>query len=162
MKGINAKAQRSEGARRTASSGLASSGRLSTKNYQPPATDQPLRASAIARGKRRSWSCRLARIRDWPRLAHETKYSVTALAEHCKVCVRTLQSYFLYSLKEPPRLWIKRLRMERALELLRDGSNVNETAALLAYQNHGQFSRAFKRFYGFAPTKHANARPGVR
>jgi AraC-like DNA-binding protein len=107
-------------------------------------------------------NCCLARIQDWSRLAHDTKYSVTALAEHCKVCVRTLQSFFLYSMKEPPRLWINRLRMERAIELLRDGSNVNETADLLAYQNHGQFSRAFKRFYGFAPTKHANRRPGVR
>ena len=154
MKAFNAKAQRSDVASRT--------GRLSPVNRRlPTAAPLLLRVSALKPGNP-VCSCRLSRIQNWPQRAHDTKYSVTALAEHCKVCVRTLQSFFLYSMKKPPRLWITRLRMERALELLRDGSNVNETADLLAYQNHGQFSRAFKRFYGFAPTKHANRRPGVR
>jgi len=94
---------------------------------------------------------RLYRIQNWPQLAHEAKYSVNGLAENCSVSVRTLEVFFLTVRRESPRCWLKRLRMERAVELLREGSNVNETAECLGHRDRSHFSREFKKHYGLAP-----------
>jgi AraC-like DNA-binding protein len=96
---------------------------------------------------------RLQRIQSWPRLAHEAGYSVKTLADRSGVSVRTLELFFSSAKRESPRRCLKRLRMERAIELLRDGSNVNETADLLGYHDRSHFSREFKRFYGVSPRR---------
>jgi transcriptional regulator GlxA family with amidase domain len=96
-------------------------------------------------------SARLKRIQNWPKRAHEVRYSVKALADHCGVSVRALELFFSSTRRESPSSWLKRLRMQRAIELLRDGSNVNETADCLGYRDRSHFSRQFKRHYGLAP-----------
>jgi AraC-like DNA-binding protein len=101
-------------------------------------------------------SCRLARIHNWLDLAHEANYSVAGLAVRCKVSRRTLQKYFASVMREAPHRWLRRIRMQRALELLRDGATVKETTFLLRYSDHSHFSRDFKRFYGITPSRHAD------
>lgn len=44
---------------------------------------------------------------------------------------RTSEPSFLAVSRDSPRPWLKRLRMERAIELFRDGSNMNQTADYL-------------------------------
>lgn len=97
----------------------------------------------------------LQRIRNWPQLAHEARYSVKVLAGNCGVSVRTLEIFFLLARRESPRRWLKKLRMRRAVELLCDGSNVNQTADCLAYQDRSHFSRDFKKHYGLSPKRFA-------
>jgi AraC-like DNA-binding protein len=104
-------------------------------------------------------SSHLRRIQDWPQHAHEARYSVRGLAKTSGVSVRVLQRFFLATMDDTPRRWLKRLRMQRALELLRDGSNVGETANCLGYHDHSHFSREFKKYYGFAPKQCAKT-PG--
>jgi len=89
-------------------------------------------------------SSALRRIQNWPERAHEAGYSVKALAKSCKVSVRTLERFFLLVMHEPPRRLLERLRLQRALELLRDGSTVKETSACLGYEDPSHFSREFK------------------
>jgi AraC-like DNA-binding protein len=96
----------------------------------------------------------LARITDWPERAHVAKYSVRALAKACGVSVRTLERFFLPAFSEPPRGWLKRLRMQRAVDLLRDGSTVKETAGCLGYKYPTHFSAEFKRAQGVPPRDH--------
>lgn len=181
MKALSAKAQRSEVASRTGRlspvnrrlqtaaplllrvSALESgNGRaqVRTLNSPPSAVPSTLRSSATEDGLRRTGqpstlNSRLARINDWPERAREAKYSVAALAKASGVCVRTLQSFFSSALGEPPRRCFSRWRMERAMELLSEGSNVSETADQLGYQEHSHFSREFKRYYGVPPRQHA-------
>ena len=103
---------------------------------------------------------RLQRIQNWPQLAHEAGYSVKALAENCGVSVRALEMFFSATKRESPCRWIKRLRMQMAIELLRDGSSVKETTNRLGYQDHSHFSRDFKKHHGLTPKRFA--RPTAR
>jgi transcriptional regulator GlxA family with amidase domain len=98
-------------------------------------------------------NARLHHIQSWPQLAHEANYAVSALAKSCGVSVRNLERLFLLALGETPRRLLKRLRMQRAIELLRDGSTVKETSACLGYEDPSHFSREFKNHYGFAPNR---------
>jgi transcriptional regulator GlxA family with amidase domain len=95
----------------------------------------------------------LQRIQNWSQLANEAGYSVKALAKLCGVSVRALEVFFLAVMRESPHRWLKRLRMQRAAELLRDGSNVNQTADCLGYHDRSHFSREFKKHYGLAPKR---------
>ena len=97
---------------------------------------------------------RASRVRNLPQLAHEAGYSVKSLAAAWGVSVRVLERFFLAAFGEPPRCHLKRLRMRRAIELLRDGSTVKETAARLGYEDPSHFSREFKNRYGFAPARY--------
>jgi AraC-like DNA-binding protein len=65
-------------------------------------------------------------------------------------------SLFLTAFGDTPRRWLNGLRMQRAIELLRDGSNIGETAFCLGYEDPSHFSREFKKHYGFAPSENAN------
>jgi AraC-like DNA-binding protein len=98
---------------------------------------------------------RLSRIQDWPQLAHNSGYSVKRLAQKCGVSVRALELFFASVWQESPCHWLKRLRMQRAVELLHDGSNVNETADCLGYHDRSHFSREFTKHYGMAPRSFA-------
>ena len=101
----------------------------------------------------------LHHIQDWPQLAHNAKYSVKGLAEACKLSVRGLERSFLLAVRDSPRRCLKRLRMQKAVELLGDGSNVSETAFYLGYADSSHFSREFKSHYGFAPKQYAKLAP---
>jgi AraC-like DNA-binding protein len=96
------------------------------------------------------------RIQNWPQLAHDAKYSVKALAKSCGITVRVLERFFLAGFGCTPRQLLKRQRMQRAAELLRNGSNVNETADRLGYHDRSHFSRDFKKYYGVAPKEYAS------
>ena len=101
----------------------------------------------------------LRAIRNWPQLAHEASYSVSVLAESCNASVRTLERFFLSVFGDTPRRWLKLLRMQRAIELLRDGSTMKETASALGYEDPSHFSREFKHYRGVAPKSCSKARP---
>ena len=94
---------------------------------------------------------RLSLIKNWTELAHKAQYSVKALSRICGVSVRSLEKYFVTSEGVPPIRWLKRIGMNRAMELLQDGKNVKETAFQLGYEDPSHFSREFKKVYGFAP-----------
>jgi AraC-like DNA-binding protein len=93
----------------------------------------------------------LHHIHAWPQLARQASYSVSALAKACGVSVRTLERFFLPAFGETPRRWLKRLRMQRAVELLCDGSNISETADRLGYKYPTHFSAEFKQVHGVPP-----------
>jgi AraC-like DNA-binding protein len=99
----------------------------------------------------------LHHIQSWPQLAHQADYSVSGLAKACGVSVRSLERFFMPAFGDTPRRWLKRLRMQRAIEILRDGSTIRQTAFSLGYTDPSHFSREFKKCYGFVPTKYPNS-----
>jgi AraC-like DNA-binding protein len=88
---------------------------------------------------------------DWPKLAKQANWSVTKLASFCKVSPRTLERHFRRSTGKSPKEWLAEQRQRQALELLRDGSSVKETASLLGYSHAHHFSREFKERWGYSP-----------
>lgn len=54
-----------------------------------------------------------------------------------------------------PTQYLKKLRMEKALELLRTSFlNINEVAAKVGYNDSTHFMREFKKAYGSTPSQH--------
>ena len=47
-------------------------------------------------------------------------------------------------------------KMQRALEHLQSGHSVEETAVMVGFSDYTNFSRAFKKYYGYSPSKFKN------
>jgi AraC-like DNA-binding protein len=104
----------------------------------------------------------LRRIQNWRQVAPEVGYSVKELARCYGLSVRVLERLFLVTFGHPPRECLKHLRMVRAIALLQEGSNVNETAGRLGYKDRSHFSRDFKRCYGNSPKRYTKVLARVR
>jgi AraC-like DNA-binding protein len=79
---------------------------------------------------------------------------VASLCEYLQVSAVTLNRLFRAHLHESVTSYHKRLRMERARQLLnRDGVAVKEVAYELGYIHANDFSRAFKKFTGRNPSQ---------
>jgi AraC-like DNA-binding protein len=66
--------------------------------------------------------------------------------------MRTLERHFLQELGKTPKSWLSEQRQHQALGLLRNGSSVKETAAILGFKHATHFSRDFKMCWGHVPT----------
>ena len=95
----------------------------------------------------------LRQIRDWEQLAASAKYNVAKLADECMVSSRHLERFFATAFGTSPHKWLHSLRMRRALELLRDCSQVKEVAKLLGYKDATHLTHDFKTFFGIPPSK---------
>lgn len=95
---------------------------------------------------------RANRIQDWSRLARQANWSVKTLAKICGVSVRALERHFKQHAVKTPKEWLSEQRQKSAFELLLNGNSVKETAGLLGYQHGHNFSREFKKFWGYSPT----------
>jgi AraC-like DNA-binding protein len=84
---------------------------------------------------------RLNNILNWEELAQKAEWSVAALAKQCTVSVRTLHRHFLMRTGKSTKNWLAEQRQRRALELLRLGSSIKETAYCLGYQQPANFTR---------------------
>jgi transcriptional regulator GlxA family with amidase domain len=84
-------------------------------------------------------------------LARQSGWSVAELAKLCGVCVRTMERHFLATRGQKPKAWLVGQRQKQAMELLRDGSAIKETAAALGYDHANHFSREFNATWGFSP-----------
>jgi transcriptional regulator GlxA family with amidase domain len=101
-------------------------------------------------------NARLANIQEWAELARQARWSVVKLAELCGVSERTLRRYFQENRRQGPKAWLAAQRHMQAIELLRDGSSVKETALEVGYQNPETFSREFKKHWGQCPFEMAH------
>ena len=93
---------------------------------------------------------RLNHIQNWPERAEQSDWSVSALAKKCGVSVRSLEIHFIAKFGKCPRTWMADQRQRMALELLRDGCNVNETSTKLGYAHASSFCRKFPSLRGKA------------
>src|ERR1035437_9111987 len=98
---------------------------------------------------------RLDYIQDWPTLARKCGYRTTTLANRCGVSSRQLQRYFKVALGVAPHEWMRGLRLQRALPLIRRKRGLEGVARQLGYKDHAQFTHAFKDHFGICPSHFA-------
>jgi transcriptional regulator GlxA family with amidase domain len=101
---------------------------------------------------------RLQHIQHWLELAPKARYRSVTLARICQVSVRQLERYFLKHFQQTPHQWLRTARLNRAVELLKDGSSVKETAMMLGYKAVPHFTRDFKQWSGMPPTRFTGRR----
>lgn len=79
---------------------------------------------------------------------------VEEIAKQCSVSVSTLKRIFNKYAGLSVHKYFLALKMKTAVELLKSGTSVTETAEKLGFANQSYFSAAFKREMGFSPTKY--------
>jgi len=63
-----------------------------------------------------------------------------------------LRRHFLKRMGKLPGVWLAGQRQHHAVELLRGGFSIKETAACLGYKQQTNFTRKFKEYWGTCPT----------
>jgi AraC-like DNA-binding protein len=100
---------------------------------------------------------KLKHVQDWPALARQAHWSASALAKLCGVSVRTLHRHFLKQMGRNTKTWLAGQRQQNALELLRSGSTIKETASTLGYKQQTNFTRQYKGQTGICPSLFAGS-----
>jgi len=78
----------------------------------------------------------------------------TTLAATAGFSLPHFHRLFLAQVGESPAAYIRRLRMERAGRKLRMGAiDIGEVALAAGYESHTAFSKAFKQYFGLAPSE---------
>jgi AraC-like DNA-binding protein len=94
----------------------------------------------------------LSQIQDWSQLAQQANWSVKAMAERCGVSESTLRRHFIRTMGKTTKKWISDQRQKQAIELLKDGSSIKETAMQLGFQHPNNFTREFRKYWGKHPS----------
>jgi AraC-like DNA-binding protein len=90
-------------------------------------------------------------IQDWLLLAQRANWSAVNLAKQCGVCKRTLERYFLKQMGKSPKVWLAEQRQFQALKVIQEGYSIKESSQLIGYEHPSQFSREFRKFWGYCP-----------
>jgi len=78
--------------------------------------------------------------------------SVEALAEMVNMSTTTFHRRFKEVMHLPPLQYAKSIKLHRAQTLIREGKRANEAGYLVGYNSPAQFSREYKRQFGYAPS----------
>ena len=90
-------------------------------------------------------------VASWEQLAKEAQFRPHALAEICGVSMRTLQRYFRAQYNQTVSDWLREVRLNEALNLLKACDSVKEVAFELGYKQPSHFTRDFKKRFGVPP-----------
>jgi AraC-like DNA-binding protein len=85
---------------------------------------------------------------------------ITKVADHFKISAPTLQKQIKQSTGQTFLGYVEKRRLDRACDLLRNSrKSVTEIARACGFSHVSTFSRAFKQFYGFSPSRLQAHRP---
>ena len=88
----------------------------------------------------------------------EEKLSVPGVAEAIGVSSSYLTALFNKHLEFSPGEYIRRIKLEKSRQLIREGQmNFTQIAELLQYSTVHHFSRQFKLMFGMTPTEYAKS-----
>lgn len=78
--------------------------------------------------------------------------SVDELAGMVNMSTSGFRKTFREIMHMPPLQYAKSIKLSKAQGLLQEGKNANEAGYLVGYNSPAQFSREYKRHFGFAPS----------
>lgn len=82
----------------------------------------------------------------------ENKVLAETLAKELALSLRQMQRIFKDELDSTPTGFITLIKLERAAEMLKSGSNVTEAAFSTGFNDSSYFSRVFKKYFGIPPS----------
>jgi transcriptional regulator GlxA family with amidase domain len=83
------------------------------------------------------------------------RVSMRSLADSLDVSERHLRDAFVFDVGCPPSQYLRRLRIERAKQLLRDGMPIKVIATEVGFVDTAHLSRNFKKIVGMTPAQFA-------
>lgn len=96
---------------------------------------------------------RVAKALDKVHRNYSESLSVQHLAEEANMSMSAFHSAFRQITLESPIQYIKKVRLNKAKELIQlEGKKVNDAARLVGYNSASQFSREYKRHFNETPT----------
>jgi AraC-like DNA-binding protein len=78
--------------------------------------------------------------------------SVEALAEMVNMSATTFHRHFKEVMHLAPLQYAKSIKLHRAQALILKGKRANEAGYMVGYNSPAQFSREYKRQFGYAPS----------
>ncbi|NJM06578.1 AraC family transcriptional regulator [Candidatus Gracilibacteria bacterium] len=94
----------------------------------------------------------IARAVDHIHRSMDQTISVEALAEMVNMSATTFHRHFKEVMHLPPLQYAKSIKLHRAQALIRGGKRANEAGYMVGYTSPAQFSREYKRQFGYAPS----------
>lgn len=88
---------------------------------------------------------------------YEQKVTIQQITAVANMSASALHERFKQVTTLSPMQYLKNLRLHRAHTLILSGETVNQACYAVGYQSASQFSREFKRFFGFAPSAASSA-----
>lgn len=82
-----------------------------------------------------------------------SEFSVTELAMLLSLSPRTLHRKVIALIGIPPNEVIKKFRLKKASELLKQGYNISETAYMVGFESPSYFGQCFKEMYEVTPSE---------
>ncbi|MGE4444928.1 MAG: AraC family transcriptional regulator [Candidatus Altimarinota bacterium] len=82
----------------------------------------------------------------------EKSYTVDELARKENMSVASFHNHFKKITAHSPHQYIKKIRLNKAKNLISQNNlNINEVAIKVGYENASQFSKEFKKYFGYPP-----------
>jgi AraC-like DNA-binding protein len=97
----------------------------------------------------------LAHVLRYMSARYADRLSVGALAEMAHMSIPTFHQHFKATTATSPLQYMKSLRLTRARQMLQAGDKVKTVAHDVGYESESQFSREYRRFFGFPPSGEA-------
>ncbi|MGK0272055.1 MAG: AraC-like DNA-binding protein, partial [Cocleimonas sp.] len=95
---------------------------------------------------------RVAKVLTRMHQAYSEGLTVQQLAEEANMSVSAFHLAFRKVTLESPLQYLKKVRLNKAKELIQlEGLRVNDAARLVGYSSSSQFSREFKRHFNMTP-----------
>lgn len=94
----------------------------------------------------------LAHVLRYMSTRYADRLSVGALAEMAHMSIPTFHQRFKAITATSPLQYMKSLRLTRARQMLQAGGRVKAVAHDVGYESESQFSREYRRFFGFPPS----------
>lgn len=89
---------------------------------------------------------------------YQERLEVDQLAQMANMSTSSFHRNFRLVTASSPKQYVKKLRLNRARDLLLDqGLKVKQAAAQVGYESPTQFSREFKRYFGLSPQEFGRA-----
>ena len=114
-------------------------------------TDRILKA--IVRPRRKELPGPLRKAMDFIQEEYAGQIYLGSVAEECGVSASYLSRLFSENLKTPFVDYLNRFRVDRSVELLKEGTSVKEAAFRVGFGDPNYFSKIFRKYKGISPSE---------